>query len=202
MSLFNELKRRNVFKVAIAYVAVAWLVAQVLQLIFESFGTPDWVMKTVLLLMATGFLFTLFFAWAFEMTPEGLKRDYEVDRSQSITPQTGKKLNSLIIVVMGLALAYFAYDKFILSESRNAALVETTKQAVTAETTAKLATNDDSSNRLDRSIAVLPFVNMSPDPNQAFFADGIAEELLNLLAKIPNLRVTSRSSSFMFRGDA
>ena len=85
MSLFNELKRRNVFKVGIAYVVVAWLVAQVLQLIFESFGTPDWVMKTVLVLLATGLPFALFFAWAFEMTPGGLKRESEVDRTQSIT---------------------------------------------------------------------------------------------------------------------
>ena len=84
MSIFNELKRRNVFKVGIAYVVVAWLVAQVLQLIFESFGTPDWVMKTVLVLLATGLPFALFFAWAFEMTPGGLKRESEVDRTQSI----------------------------------------------------------------------------------------------------------------------
>src|SRR5210317_2062375 len=131
LSLFNELKRRNVFKVGIAYIVVAWLVAQVLQLILESFGTPDWVMKTVLVLMAAGLLFALFFAWAFEMTPEGLKREHEVDRAQSITPQTGKKLNHLIVAVMALALAYFSYDKFVLSTDRDAALVEATTQAVT-----------------------------------------------------------------------
>src|SRR5210317_205564 len=115
MNIFNELKRRNVFKVGIAYVIVAWLVAQVLQLVFESFGTPDWAIKTVLVLLATGLPFSLFFAWAFEMTPEGLKREQDVDRSESITPQTGKKLNLMIFTVMALALGYFAYDKFVLS---------------------------------------------------------------------------------------
>src|SRR5210317_2053987 len=117
MNIFTELKRRNVFKVGIAYIVVAWLVAQVLQLVFESFGTPDWVMKTVLVLVAIGLLFALFFAWAFELTPEGLKREREVDRSQSITPQTGKKLNHTIFFVMLLAIAYFAYDNFMLRQN-------------------------------------------------------------------------------------
>jgi hypothetical protein len=92
LSFYSELKRRNVFKVGIAYVLIAWLVAQVLQLIFESFGTPDWVIKTVLVLLATGFPFDLFFAWAYEMTPEGLKRDHEVNRSPPLTPQSIKVL--------------------------------------------------------------------------------------------------------------
>jgi hypothetical protein len=92
VSLLSELKRRKVFRVGIAYVIIAWLVAQVLQLVFESFGTPDWVLKTVLVLLATGFLFALFFAWAYEMTPQGLKRDRDVHRSQPITANTIKKL--------------------------------------------------------------------------------------------------------------
>ena len=110
MSIFNELKRRNVFKVGIAYVIVAWLVAQVLQLVFESFGTPDWAIKSVLVLLATGLPFALFFAWAFELTPDGLMREKDVDRSQSVTTQTGSKLNLMITVVLVLTLAYFAYD--------------------------------------------------------------------------------------------
>ena len=150
MSLFNELKRRNVFRVGIAYVVVAWLVAQVLQLVFESFGTPDWVMKTVLVLLATGMPFALFFAWAFEMTPEGLKRESEVDRSQSITPQTGQKLNTTIFIVMALALGYFAIDKFYFSAEREAALVESVAQAKTAQAP------EQSPQDIDRSIAVLP----------------------------------------------
>ncbi len=106
---------------------LAWLVAQVLQLVFESFGTPGWAIKTLLVLLATGLPFALFFAWAFEMTPEGIKREHEVDRSQSITPQTGKKLNFMIIVVMALALGYFAYDKFVLSGGRETAAEQRTK---------------------------------------------------------------------------
>ena len=195
MSLFNELKRRNVFKVAFAYVVVAWLVAQVLQLIFESFGTPEWVMKTVLVLMAVGLLFALFFAWAFEMTPEGLKKESEVDRSQSITPQTGKKLNNLIVAVMAVALGYFAYDKFVLSTDRDAALVEATTQAVT-----ELTNTEDAELESNASIAVLPFVNMSDDAGNEYFSDGLSEELLNLLAKIPELRVIARTSSFAYKG--
>ncbi len=195
MSLFSELKRRNVFKVTIAYIVVAWLVAQVLQLIFESFGTPDWVMKTVLVLMAVGLLFAMFFAWAFEMTPEGLKKESEVDRNQSITPQTGKKLNNLIVTVMALALVYFVYDKFVLSTDRDAALVEATTQAVT-----QVADTEGADLKADASIAVLPFVNMSDDASNEYFSDGLSEELLNLLAKIPELRVIARTSSFAYKG--
>lgn len=195
MSLFIELKRRNVFKVGIAYVAVAWLVAQVLQLAFESFGTPDWAIKTVLVLLATGLPFSLFFAWAFEMTPEGLKRESEVDRSKSITPQTGKKLNYMIFAVMALAITYFSYDKFILSERRDAALVEATTEAVTEQTATEAAPTES-----DKSIAVLPFVNMSSDEEQEYFSDGISEEILNLLSKIKGLKVIGRTSSFAFKG--
>ena len=195
MSFFNELKRRNVFKVGIAYVVVAWLVAQVLQLVFESFGTPDWVMKTVLVLLATGLPFALFFAWAFEMTPEGLKRESEVDRSQSITHETGQKLNYTIIAVLVLALGYFAYDKFVLTSGRDAALVEATTQAISEQVVTEEAPSES-----DKSIAVLPFVNMSSDEEQEYFSDGLSEELLNLLAKIPELRVAARTSSFSLKG--
>jgi hypothetical protein len=94
LSLFNELKRRKVFRVGIAYVLIAWLIAQILQLVFESFGTPGWVIKTVLVLLATGLPFALFFAWAYELTPEGLKRDRDVRRSKPITPDTIKKLKN------------------------------------------------------------------------------------------------------------
>ena len=139
MSIFNELKRRNVFKVGIAYVIVAWLVAQVLQLVFESFGTPAWAIKSVLVLLAIGLPFALFFAWAFEMTPDGIKREVDVDRSQSITSQTSSKLNFMITVVMALALAYFAYDKFVLSGDRQTTPVEAATATVVEEPVAEAA---------------------------------------------------------------
>ncbi len=210
MSLFNELKRRNVFKVGAAYVVIAWLVAQVLQLIFESFGTPDWVMKTVLVLLGTGLPFALFFAWAFEMTPEGLKRESEVDRSQSITSETGRKLNNAIVGVLILALGYFVIDKFVLSAARDAALVEAAKQEVKEQVLAEESVQAESAQAAglaaqqgtqpDRSIAVLPFVNMSGDAENEYFSDGLTEELLNSLARIKELKVTGRTSSFAFKG--
>ena len=127
MSIFNELKRRKVFKVGIAYVFVAWVVAQILQLVFESFGTPDWAIKTVLTLLAAGFPLALFFAWAYEITPEGVKRDHEVDRSQPITPQSIKELrgntasagqlNSLIYKSRSKGLANWDLVESILASS-------------------------------------------------------------------------------------
>ena len=201
LSLFNELKRRNVFRVGVAYIVVAWLVAQVLQLVFESFGAPDWVMKTVLVLLATGLPLALFFAWAFEMTSEGLKREHEVDRSQSITPQTGQKLNMTIIVVMALALGYFAYDKFVISERTNPSGTEPVATETEVKTPAPGVASEATSTEPDNSIAVLPFINMSSDEEQEYFSDGLSEELLNLLAKIPELKVASRSSAFQFKGE-
>jgi TolB-like protein len=133
------------------------------------------------------------FAWAFEMTPEGLKRESEIDRSQSIASETGKKLNGMIITVLVLALGYFAYDKFFVSAEREAAMVEAATQAVTDQAAA------DANEEIDRSIAVLPFADMSPDQDQEYFTDGLSEELLNLLAKIPELKVASRSSAFQFK---
>jgi len=187
--------------VGIAYVVVAWLVAQVLQMVFESFGTPDWAIKSVLVLLATGLPFALFFAWAFEMTPEGLKREHEVDRSQSITPQTGKKLNSLILAVMAIALGYFVYDKFILSPGRDAALVEAATQAATEQAVeVEALIKPVAPAERDKSIAVLPFVNMSDDASNEYFSDGISEEILNALAKVKELKVAGRTSSFAFKG--
>jgi TolB-like protein/Tfp pilus assembly protein PilF len=196
LSFFAELKRRNVFRVGVAYVVVAWLIVQVLQVLLESFGTPDWVMKTVIVLMVTGLPFALIFAWAFEMTPEGLKREHEVDRSQSITPETGRKLNNAIIGILVVALGYFVYDKIVLEAAREAELVETTKQEVTEQLGAMPPTAD----KADKSIAVLPFVNMSGDQENEYFSDGLTEELLNSLARIKELKVTGRTSSFAFKG--
>jgi TolB-like protein/Flp pilus assembly protein TadD len=148
-----------------------------------------------LVLLAAGLLFALFFAWAFELTPEGIKREREVDRSESITQVTGRKLNLTIIGVLALAVAYFAYDKLVVAPEREAALVEAAKESVAVEAAFEQAPAEP-----EKSIAVLPFVNMSSDLEQEFFADGISEELLNALAKVSELKVAGRTSSFAFKG--
>jgi TolB-like protein len=175
---------------------MSWLVMQVADVILNNVEAPDWVFHVILLLLGIGLPFAVFFSWAFEITPEGVKREHEVDRSQSITSQTGKKLDRMIIVVLVLALAYFAYDKFVLSPAREAALIEATTKAVAEQT----AVESGVSIEPDKSIAVLPFVNMSNDPDQEYFSDGISEELLNVLAQFPGLRVAARTSSFQFKG--
>jgi TolB-like protein/Tfp pilus assembly protein PilF len=187
--LFQELKRRNVFKVGTAYVVLAWLLAQVTDVFLEPFGAPEWVIKTILLLLIIGFPIALLFAWAFELTPEGLKKEKDVDRSQSITHETGQKLNLAIIFILVLALGYFAIDKFVLEPQRKA---ETAQQSK-----APVETPDLSS---EKSIAVLPFVNMSEDASNEYFSDGISEEILNSLAKVKDLKVAGRTSSFAFKG--
>ena len=196
MSFFSELKRRNVFKVTIAYIVMAWLVMQVADVILNNVGAPNWVFHVILLLLGIGLLFAIFFAWAFELTPEGIKKEKEIDRTQSITHITARKLNFLIIVVMAVALGYFAYYKFVLSVSREAAMVEAITQAGSEKVTAEQEVVIEN----DKSIAVLPFVNMSDDDANEYFSDGISEELLNLLAKIPEFRVISRSSAFSYKG--
>jgi len=194
LSFFNELKRRNVFRVGFAYIVMAWLVLQVADVILNNITAPDWVFRVILLLLGIGFLLALFFAWAYEMTPAGLKRESEVDRSQSITKKTGKKLNNLILLFMALALGYFAYDKYVLSKDREATVTGDTQALTTDPPDSRSAASPD------KSIAVLPFVNMSADPEQEYFSDGIAEELLNRLAQFPDLKVAARTSAFQFKG--
>ncbi|MSQ99288.1 MAG: tetratricopeptide repeat protein [Xanthomonadales bacterium] len=149
-----------------------------------------------MLFLAIGLPFAVFFAWAFELTPEGLKRESEVDRTQSITPQTGKKLNLMITVVLLLAPGYFVVDKFVLSSTREQAAIESAVNQAASQAVTDQAAAAES----DNSIAVLPFVNMSDDKSNEYFSDGLSEELLNLLAKIPQLRVIARTSSFAYKG--
>lgn len=183
MDLFTELRRRNVFRVAVAYVVIAWVLAQVADLAFDNFGTPDWVAKTVLFILVLGFPLAVFFAWAFEITPEGVKKEKDVDRSQSIAQQTGRKLNFLIIAVLVVAVGLLLADKYVLRDE------------VGAQTA--VATN---SSAIDKSVAVLPFVAMSNGPDDEYFADGLTEEILNSLAQLPELLVTARTSAFSFKG--
>jgi len=193
LQLFKELQRRNVSRVAIGYIVSSWLLAQVADLVLENIGSPDWVMKTILLILALGFPVVVFFSWAYEVTPEGIKRESEIDRSESITHVTGRKLDHAITAVLVVALAYFAYDKFILGPSRDTELVQATTESVASEVVEQVA-------ETEKSIAVMAFVNMSADPEQEYFSDGIAEEILNGLAHLPDLRVAARTSAFSFKG--
>ena len=192
MSFLAELRRRNVLRVGAAYLAVAWLLIQVAQTLLPAFGVPGAALRIVIVVLAIGLVPLLVFAWAFELTPEGLKRESEVDRSQSITPHTGKKLDRLIMVILALALGYFAVDKFVLAPQR--------EQAATEAARAQGRTESVVRSYGEKSIAVLPFIDMSAKKDQGYFSDGISEELLNLLAKIPELRVIPRSSAFSYKG--
>jgi TolB-like protein/lipoprotein NlpI len=196
LQLFKELQRRNVLRVASGYIVSSWLLAQVADLVLENIGAPAWVMQTILLVLALGFPVVVFFSWAYEVTADGIKLESEVDRSQSITPVTGRKLDRAITAMLIIALAYFAYDKFVLDPSRDEALVEATTQAMSEQASAELKVAANA----EKSIAVLPFVNMSSDPEQEYFSDGISEELLNGLTKIDSLKVAARTSSFSFKG--
>jgi TolB-like protein len=184
MSLFAELKRRNVFRVAIAYVIAAWLVLQVSELVLDAIEAPAWVLKALLFLAALGLPIVLLFSWAYELTPDGLRKEQDVDRSGSITQSTGKKLNQItiamviaLVVLVVIDRAYFAPPSRPAAESAKATEV-----------------------RAEKSIAVLAFEDLSADGDQEYFADGLSEELLNVLARMPDLQVAGRTSSFAFKG--
>lgn len=200
MSFFNELQRRNVFRVAVGYIVSTWLLLQVADLVLENIAAPAWVMQSIMLVLALGFPVVVFFSWAYEVTPEGIKRETEVDRTQSTTQITGRKLDRAIIVVLVIALAFLAIDKFVLSAGREKIAIESALQEATSQALSEKVIAEETFAEPSESIAVLPFVNMSDDASNEFFSDGLSEEMLNLLAKIPELRVTSRSSAFSYKG--
>ena len=199
MSFFDELKRRNVFRVGIAYAVSAWVLLQIVDLVLENISAPDWVMQVFMLALAIGFPVAVIFAWAFEMTPEGIKKEKDVDRSQSVTPQTGQRLNRNIIIVLVIALGWFGWDKF-REEPGSTSVSPGVSEAV--DTPVIDTPNPGTSNSNEKSVAVLPFVNMSDDKQNEYFSDGISEELLNVLVRVKGLRVPSRTSSFTFKGSS
>ena len=194
MSLLAELRRRNVIRMAGLYLVGAWLITQVAATLLPVFEAPAWVMKAVVVVLAIGFFAALVFAWVFELTPEGLKRDSEVAPEQSIAPQTARRMDRMIILVLALALGFFAFDKFVLAPKREAALVADAAKTVQA---ARAADNSPTS---DKSIAVLAFANMSADKDNEYFSDGVSEEILNALANVKDLKVAGRTASFYFKG--
>ena len=168
----------------LAYAVIGWILAQIAEFAFENFGAPEWVLKSFVVVLLLGMPLALLFAWAFEMTPEGLKREKDVDRSKSITHVTRRKLDNVIIVTLVLGVIYFAWQQLATDEGP-------------VNTVAGEPANYQPGKR---SIAVLPFVNMSSDQEQEWFADGLTEELLNALARAPDLLVAARTSSFRFKG--
>ncbi len=195
MSLFTELERRNVFRVGAAYAAISWLVIQIAETTFPAFGLGEAAIRFVIILAAVGFIPSLIFAWAFELTPEGFKRDSEVDRASPVTRRMTQRLDRLVMVTLALALGYFAIDKFVLSPERQAQELATATEEARQEGRTEAIIESYG----DKSIAVLPFADLSLEGDQQYLSDGISEELLNLLAKYDGLRVISRSSSFSLR---
>jgi TolB-like protein/Tfp pilus assembly protein PilF len=196
MSLFEELKRRNVFRVGIAYAVAAWVLLQMFDVIGDILELPEWGGKMILAMLVIGFFLALILAWAFEMTPEGVKRESEVDRSRSITHVTGRKLDRAIIGVLVIALVYFVADKFLISDNEPA--VATTPAVAVVE--APVPAPPEPVNPIDdKSLAVLPFAHRSPNPDDQYFTDGIHDDLLTQLAKQDAFKVISRTSVMEYR---
>ena len=182
-NFFAELKRRNVYKVAVAYAVVSWLLIQIATQVFPFFEIPNWAVRLVVLLLILGFPVALILSWAFELTPEGIKRESDVEPGQSVARPTGRRIVGLTIVAALLAVGLFAFQLLRSKSGPNA-----TPSVEAAFSTAA------------RGIAVLPLVNTSGDPANEYFSDGLSEELIAVLAKIPDLKVIGRSSSFLFKG--
>jgi len=171
MGLISELRRRNVLRMVVLYAVAAWFIMQVAEVVMDLAKLPDWIGPTTLGLLVVGFPIALIFSWFYELTPEGISLEKDVDPAKSTTHITGRRLDFIVISLLCAAVILFAYDKWWIGGPP------------------------------EKSIAVLSFENMSGDPEQEYFSDGISEELLNVLAKIPGLRVVARSSSFQFKGE-
>jgi len=186
-NFFAELKRRNVIRMAGLYLVGAWLLTQVASTLLPAFDAPSWALRGLIITLALGFIPAVIFSWVFELTPQGLRREEDVAPERSITPQTGRRMDRTIIVALVLALGYFAFDKFVLTPRREAALV------------ASALPNESRSAINAKSIAVLPFENLRRDPDNAFFTDGVQDEILTGLAKIADLKVISRTSVMQYK---
>src|SRR5437660_3981004 len=180
MSFFAELKRRNVYKVAIAYAVGSWLLIQIATQVFPFFEVPNWAVRLVVLLLILGFPAALIFSWAFEITPEGITRESEVGTGRSISRQTGRKIVGLTVAVAVIAAAMLVFQLL------------RPKVATTSKTESTVA------NIPAKSIAVLPFENLSHDPDNAYFVDGIQDEILTRISKISALKVISRTSTMRY----
>jgi TolB-like protein/Flp pilus assembly protein TadD len=193
MNFFAELKRRNVYKVAVAYAVISWLLIQAASIFFPAFDAPPWMMKIFIVVIIFGFPVALIFSWAFEITSEGIKLESEIEPSRSIKRRTGRK-----IVAMTIALAVVATGLYVYQLLRSTAHSHLEGEAPARPQSEGLA--GARASIPEKSIAVLPFVNMSADKNDEYLSDGMTEELINMLAKVPGLRVPGRTSCFAFKG--
>jgi TolB-like protein len=204
MSFFQELKRRNVVRMAIAYLVLAWVLLQAADFGLEVIDAPGWILQVFVLMAAIGMPLVLIFSWVFEITPEGIKRESEIDRSQSISAQTGRKMDRLIISVLAIAVVILLVDRFTGSTAEP----ETDLMANSSDSSSTMVESNEEAedsvadlvNSSERSIAVLPFAVMSTGLDDEYFADGLTEEILNSLAQLPELLVTARTSAFSFKG--
>jgi adenylate cyclase len=192
VSLFAELKRRNVIRVVVAYLAGAWLLIQVADTVFPAYGLAPAALTTLITVLVIGLVPAIIISWVFELTPEGFKRDSGVPANESVEPRPTKWLDRIIMIVLALGVGYFAFDKFVLDPARDARHEQAAEER--GRTSALIESYGE------KSIAVLPFVDLSESGDQAYFSDGVAEEILNLLTKVSELRVISRSSAFQYRG--
>jgi TolB-like protein len=195
MSFWAELKRRNVVRVGAVYLAAAWLLAQIGDVVAQAFAAPVWPMRVLLVLLALGLPVVLVVAWLFELTPEGLKLTREVAVEASITHATGRRLDRVLVGMIALLIVALVADRWWPSSNASRPFDSTRVPAASAD-----AAKPTPSAQPDKSVAVLPFVNLSSDPEQEYFSDGLSEEILNQLAQIAELRVTARTSSFFFKG--
>ena len=196
MTFFQELRRRNVFRVGIAYVLAAWVLLQGVDFVLDLIEAPGWILQVFALAAAVGLPVVLIFSWVFEMTPEGLKRESQIDRSRSITPQTGRKLDRVIIAFLALAVVALLADRLVNHSGEQPAESASAAQAAPERPGSEIP----ASQAALRSVAVLPFAALSSGPDDEYFADGLTEEILNSLAQLPELLVTARTSAFHFKG--
>ena len=194
LKFLQKMRHRNVGRVAILYLGISWVVLEPIHVIFNMLGVPEWINRLVVVFMALGFPLAVLTAWVYEVTPEGLKPSATVDPRKSLLRHTGKRLNRAILSVLSLMVVYFLAYHFWLAKH----LIEPVAEPAQGQ----LSKAEAGIEVTQRSIAVLPFVDMSQTKDQEYLSDGLAEELLDLLAKIPELRVAARTSAFAFRGKA
>lgn len=191
MSLISEFRRRNVFRAAAAYIAVSWILMQLAEITFPAFGLGDRAILVLITVLAIGLIPAVTLSWIFELTPEGIKRESDIDRSGELMRRTNRILDRSIIALLAISVTYLAVDKFLLDPVRDEARLEAAREEGRLDALETTFAN--------KSIVVLPFSNRSDDPNQDYFSDGLSEQLQELLSRFPELRVISRTSAFSFK---